>query len=240
MITSASEAKQALQELSAFIDVLSAPKDVPAPAVVSHPVTEPVGLQQPAAFYDYIRGDAGELFPTMTVEQFNGVEMTLKCAAGLLPLPWCAYTLATEYHETAKRMQPVREGLDVSDAWRRRNLRYYPWYGRGEIQITWERNYAYATKRLRELGIKDSKGNQVDLIADPDQTLDPVVSTAIMIHGMLEGWFTTKKLRDYIPNNPTHQHYRNARRIVNGTDRADLIAGYAVEFEKALKEGVWK
>lgn len=241
MITTQPDALAAIDDLRQFI-VKSA-----VPAVV-HEIQVPTvrnpaaGLQVPAAFYDYIRGDAGELFPVMTQSQFEGCQMTLDMAAGKLPLPWCAYTLATEYHETAKKMQAVREGLDVSDAWRRKNLRYYPWYGRGEVQLTWEYNYRFATERLRELGYAD-----VDLIANPDQALDPRISTAIMIHGMLEGWFvraqgakTGKCLRDYIPNNPLREHYRNARRIINGTDRADLVAGYAVEFEKALRKGEWK
>lgn len=210
------------------------------PVVTIAPAVGLVGLQNPGAFFDHIRGDAGELFPTIKQSQVDGIEETLRQAAGLLPLSWCAYTLATEYHETARRMQAVREGLDVSDAWRKKNLRYYPWYGRGEIQLTWERNYAFATKRLNELGIEDAAGNTVDLVANPDQALDPVVSTAVMIYGMLEGWFTGKKLRDYIPAAPEREHYVNARRIVNGLDKADLIAGYAIEFEKALKKGDWR
>jgi hypothetical protein len=145
-----------------------------------------------------------------------------------------AYLLATAYHETAKRMQPVREGLDVSDAWRKQHLSYYPWYGRGDVQLTWEKNYAFATNRLRELGV------HCDLIADADQALDPFISANVICHGMLEGWFTKKRLRDYIPAEPTRQHYVNARRIINGTDKADLIAGYAVEFEKALRLGEWR
>lgn len=240
MITTAAEAKEALQQVIGWID-----RSVEA--AVPHPVTQipviatsTVGLQRPADFYDYIRGDKGELFPTMSKSQFDGIEMTLKCSAGKLPLTWCAYVLASEYHETAKRMQPVKEGLNVSDEWRRKNLKYYPWYGRGGIQLTWERNYKFATERLRELGYKDSKGNEIDLIANPDQALDPLVSTLVTVIGMLEGWFTGKKLRDYIPAVASKDNYEHARRIVNGTDRAALIAGYAVEFEHALKLGDWR
>lgn len=234
MITNAAEAREALLQIIGWID-RTVEAATPAP-VVQVPIlpTAVVGLQNPAAFYDYIRGEEGELFPVMSNSQFHGIEETLRQAAGVLPLGWCAYVLATEYHETAKRMQPVKEGLTLSDNWRKKNLKYYPWYGRGEIQLTHKYNYEFATKRLRELGW------DVDLVANPDQALDPKVSTAVMIIGMLEGWFTKKKLRDYIPRNPTREHYRNARRIVNGTDRADLIAGIALEFEKALKLGDWK
>lgn len=240
MITNAAEAKEALQQIIGWID-RTVEASTPHPAVqVPIIAASPVGLQNPAAFYDYIRGDVGELFPQMSTSQFNGIDMTLKSAAGELPLTWCAYVLATEYHETAKRMQPVREGLNVSDNWRRNNLSYYPWYGRGEIQLTHKFNYEFATKRLRELGCKDSQGKEIDLIMNPDQALDPLVSTLVMLYGMIEGWFTKKKLRDYINNNADREQYKNARKIVNGTDRADLIAGYAVEFEKALKLGDWR
>jgi putative chitinase len=226
------EQRQKLIEVVEYFDeILAAAKPVAATPVLP---TSNVGLQRPAAFYDHIRGDEGELFPRMTELQLQGIEETLACAAGKLPLGWCAYVLATEYHETAKRMQAVREGLDVSDAWRRKNLRYYPWYGRGEIQLTWEPNYLKASKRLNELGY------DCDLIKHPDQTLDPEISTAIMIYGMLEGWFTGKKLRDYLPADPEKKHYVNARRIVNGTDRAELIAGYALVFEEALRLGNWR
>lgn len=192
------------------------------------------GLVKPKSFYDYIRGDKGELFPTMNAAQFEGVEAILKFAAGRLPISWCAYVLATAYHETGRTMQGVREGFDASDAWRRKHLKYFPWYGRGLVQLTWERNYKLATEKLRGLGF------DVDLIKNPDAALRLDVGVVVLIVGMIEGWFTTKKLRDYIPQNPTRVHYKNARRIINGTDKADLIAGYAVEFEKALRLGEWQ
>lgn len=231
MINNIAEARTALQQLLEWLDRVEA-QVTPVDAVPIIPASK-VGLQKPAAFYDYIRGEKGELFPTMSQSQFLGIEATLKAAAGKLPLAWCAYCLATEYHETAKTMQGVREGLNASDAWRRRHLRYYPWYGRGKVQLTWEHNYKRATEKLRQLGY------EVDLIANPDQALNLEISAVILVQGMLEGWFTGKKLRDYIPAQPERKHYVNARRIVNGTDKADLIAGYAIEFEKALKAGEW-
>lgn len=201
------------------------------PLIVSLPET---GLQEPDAFWDYIRGDAGELFPSITQPQVDGINMTLLVGAGKLPLSWMACVLGTEYHETAKTMQGVREGLSVSDAWRKKNLRYYPWYGRGKVQLTWERNYRLATEKLRALGF------DVDLIANPDQALDLKIASVIIVQGMLEGWFTGKKLGDYINNAGTREQFVNSRRIVNPGDRPDLIAGYCLEFKKALELGEWK
>ncbi|HSW91785.1 MAG TPA: glycoside hydrolase family 19 protein [Candidatus Saccharimonadales bacterium] len=186
------------------------------------------GLQLPDAFYDYIRGDVGELFPVMSASQFEGIQVDLAKGAGVLPLGWMAYCLATDYHETNQQMQGVKEAYWCSEEWRKTHLRYYPWYGRGKVQLTWEKNYKLASDKLG-----------VDLIANPDKALELDIAASVLVTGMLEGWFTGKKLRDYIPNAPTKQHYINARQIVNGKDKAELIASYAVVFEEALKRGQW-
>lgn len=226
------DAKRDAQELVQFFEWLESQK--PAPVEVPAEPVAVVGLQQPTAFYEYIRGDVGELFPTLSQTQLEGIECDLKAGAGVLPLAWMAYCLATDYHETNKTMQGVKEAYWLSEDWRKRHLSYYPWYGRGKVQLTHETNYKKATDRLNELGYK------VDLITRPDEALDDEVSAEILVTGCLEGWFTGKKLRDYLPAAPTRENYRNARRIVNGTDKADLIAGYAIEFEKALKLGDWR
>ena len=40
-----------------------------------------------------------------------------------------AYVLATAYWETNRTMKPVEEAYWLSEEWRRKNLRYYPWHG---------------------------------------------------------------------------------------------------------------
>lgn len=133
----------------------------------------------------------------------------------------CAYVLATAWHETAGTMKPVKEAYWLDEGWRRDNLRYYPWYGRGYVQLTWESNYVKAGDMLG-----------LDLTTVPDVVMEPEVSTLILVRGMKEGWFTGKKLSDYINEDGTD--YVNARRIVNGTDKKDLIASYAKEYEGML------
>ncbi|MGL5034116.1 MAG: hypothetical protein ACRC6M_09990, partial [Microcystaceae cyanobacterium] len=59
----------------------------------------------------------------------------------------------------------------------------------------------------------------------------PDVSLFIIINGMKDGIFTSKKLSDYIAG--SRVDFVNARRIINGTDRADLIAGYAQQWQKS-------
>jgi hypothetical protein len=132
-----------------------------------------------------------------------------------------AYVLATAYWETARTMEPVREAFWLSEDWRKKNLRYYPWYGRGFVQLTWEQNYHRASK---ELGI--------DLTTDADKVMEPEISAEILVVGSRDGWFTGKKLADYITLQKSN--YRGARRIINGTDKAAAIAEIAREYEEAL------
>lgn len=132
-----------------------------------------------------------------------------------------AYILATAYHETAHTMKPVKEAYWLSESWRRSHLRYYPWYGRGFVQLTWQANYQ---KAKDELGI--------DAINNPDSVMDPVASAKIIVLGMIEGWFTGKKLSDYI--DLKHSNFEDARRIINGVDKKELIAGYAKAYDTDL------
>lgn len=131
----------------------------------------------------------------------------------------CAYVLATAFHETAHTMKPVRE---MGGEKYLKSKPYYPYVGMGFVQLTWKRNYEKAGKALG-----------VDFVANPKRLLEPAYSAAILVTGMKEGWFTGKSLEDYITLYKSD--YTGARRIVNGTDRAKLIAGHAVEYEAALK-----
>lgn len=143
-----------------------------------------------------------------------------------------AYTLATAYWETGKTMEPVREAFYLgkkAEAYRKK-LRYYPWYGRGFVQLTWKENYIKAGKRLG-----------VDFIKDPDLVMDPDLAARILVIGMEEGWFTGKDLDDYIDDidesdEEDRKEYESARRIVNGVDKKKEIAALALEYEKALRE----
>ena len=134
-----------------------------------------------------------------------------------------AYILATVKHETNNTFEPVVEAYWLSETWRRMNLRYYPWHGRGFVQLTWKANYERASRELN-----------VDLISDPNRALDPEVSAEILVVGMIEGWFTGKKLSDYITL--SHSDFLNARRIINGKDKKELIAKYAREYDYILKK----
>lgn len=153
-----------------------------------------------------------------------------------------AYVLATTYHETGRTMKPVRETFGKNDAqviarldtaWSGGRMpwvrsRYWApdfegksWYGRGYVQLTHRDNYERAGDKLN-----------VNLVDDPDMALDPGIAAQILVKGMQEGWFTGKKLSDYITLQKSD--YFDARRIVNGLDRAAIITNYAKAYDKEL------
>lgn len=133
-----------------------------------------------------------------------------------------AYVLATAYWETAHTVKPVKEAYWLSESWRKNNLRYYPWYGRGYVQLTWEANYKRAGREL-----------DLDLTTDPEVVMEPEISAKILVVGSKEGWFTGKKLSDYITLQ--RSDFLGARRIINGTDKRDQIARIAHDYDEALK-----
>ena len=179
------------------------------------------------AFFDAVRA---RLFGgTLDQPQVDGISAVLDEweKRKLTDLRWLAYMLATDKHETNATMQAVREAYWLSEPWRKAHLRYWPFYGRGLVQLTWEENY-------RKMG----KFLDVDLVGNPDLALDLHVAVQVMFEGMLRaetgvGDFTGKALEEYFSdaaNDPV-----GARRIINGTDKAQLIAGYHYDFLQALR-----
>jgi hypothetical protein len=147
-------------------------------------------------------------------------------------IPKLAYIFATAYHESNRfkakeeygRGNGKRYGQRVP-LWSNKTEGYY---GRGWVQLTWLGNYGQMTARLSAL-----TGQPVDLVNDPGIiTRNDWINAWITVVGMKEGLFTGKKLEDYIGRGKVD--YLGARRVVNGTDRAELIAGYAKKFEEAL------
>lgn len=150
-------------------------------------------------------------------------------------LRWAAYMLATTKHETADTYHPIvergpRAYFDKYEPGTRIGKRLgnerlgdgYRLRGRGYVQITGLSNYV-------KMG--DLLG--VDLYADPDLALRPEIAYKIMSVGMRLGTFTGKKLADYIPEGGPADYF-HARKIINGLDRAALIADYAWDFEEIL------
>lgn len=188
-------------------------------------------LADPQAFFGGIRTAFGGLDQGQ-VDGFNRLLAAMGPAGW--PIPFAAYGLVTGWHETNHQMTPVEEGYYLGDraAAFQRGLKYYPWFGRGDVQLTWERNYKRADD---ELGL----GGR--LIANPALALDPEISAKVLVRGMEQGWFTGKKLADYLPSTGTANaaQFVEARRIINGTDKAQQIAGQAMKIQSALVAGGW-
>ncbi|MFD2650639.1 chitinase [Brucella rhizosphaerae] len=168
-----------------------------------------------------------------------------------LPDEQIAYILATVFHETGGKMQPVVENLNYNTAsqikktWPTRfptvasaelyvrqpqklaNKVYggrmgndnandgWLFRGRGLPQITGEDNY-------KKFGIADA----------PEKALELPTAIRILFEGMVLGKFTGRKLGDFFGKGKADAE--GARAIVNGTDKATLIAGYYRNFLDSL------
>lgn len=172
-------------------------------------------------FYDTIR----PVFGPLKQSQVDGFEAILNewLKRGLTDKRWLAYILATAWHETAKTMQPVEEfGKGKGRSYGKPDpVTGHIYYGRGHVQLTWKSNY-----------VKLGNMIGVNLVHRPELALQMDNSVKIMFEGMLSGVFTGRKLNQYF--NDKKEDWINSRRIINGTDRAELIAGYAKTFYKAL------
>lgn len=184
------------------------------------------------AFFAHVRLKLGRLSQL----QVDGFEAVLDCIDGA-PLAHQAYMLATAWHETGGAMQPVREAHWLSEAWRKKNLRYYPWYGRGYVQITWESNYKWLDKACAEQGMTQPG----EILADPDLAMRPDIAAFALRCGMEQGRYDAhgKTMAQRLPTSgtATREQYINARYLVNIQDKADLIEDYAQVFERALRHG---
>lgn len=149
-----------------------------------------------------------------------------------LTKPQAAYLMATSKHETAGTFLPIEErGSEsyLSKYWT--NLRLRKWLknqlasdavkykGRGFVQITGRGHYTTASKMVGK-----------DLVTYPDLAEEWDIAYEILVVFCLKGMFTGVGLGRYINNK--ERDFINARRVINGTDKAELIAGYAEEYLK--------
>lgn len=163
-------------------------------------------------FFSYVR--KAPFGGRLTQAQIDGMNAILAewDRRKLLDKRWLAYMLATAFHETGGKMQPIREAGGEKYL---RSKKYYPWVGEGLVQVTWEVNH-------RKFGA-----------TRPGQLLTMPIAIKALFDGMIDGMFTGRKLADYF--NSTKNDPEGARKIVNGTDKAKLIAGYHKNFADALE-----
>lgn len=182
-------------------------------------------LANEKAFYDACRALMGGIDETQLA-----VMKAMLDKAAHWNAAWLAYGFATAWHEA--RLRPVEEiGKGRGHSYGNKGKHGQAQYGRGLVQLTWDYNYAKADDEL------DLNGA---LTRDYALALRPDLAVAILVRGMEEGWFTGKRLAQYLPDERgTIEQFTAARRIINGTDRAAMIAGYAQRFQAALTAGAW-
>jgi len=206
-----------VDRLTTALDASAVPR-----ATVAAPVRS---LGNPEAFYTRVRKITGAL-DQVQVDTITGL---LKAAAHW-HIGFVAYGLATAWHEA--RFKAQREwGLGKGHRYGEPGKHGQAQYGRGLVQLTWDRNYEWADKAL---GLGGS------LLKNFDRALEPDIATAILVKGMEQGAFTGKRLSDYIVDRGTHDAFKRSRKIINGTDKDELIATLADGFQDALTEGGWK
>lgn len=169
-------------------------------------------------FFDGIR--QGPFPGKLNAKQVQGISAILDEweRRRLTDLRHLSNMLGTSYLETAMTMQPITEYGSQKYL---RAKKYWPWIGRGLVQITWEANYIkFCARVLNQFG--------VDIVANPDAALRMDVAVFIMFEGMINGEFTGKKLSDYFNSKITD--WLNARHIINRMDRAAYVAGWSKMF----------
>ena len=143
-----------------------------------------------------------------------------------------AYTLATIKWETADTFEPITEYGSKKYL---KSKKYWPYIGRGYVQLTWRSNYKNFGNAIR-----------VDLINNPKLANDPEVAWKVLEIGMtddyeIQGWersqdpnFTSSTLEDYFTDMKCD--YENARKIINPRDYKSYepIAKMAEQFYECL------
>jgi putative chitinase len=180
---------------------------------------------------------------SLTTAQVSGIEIILAEADRLgTNNEFLAYAIATTTWETGRTMQPIHErgarsyfdkyepGTKIGKVLgNTKTGDGFLYRGRGYVQLTGRANYE---KAGRKLGI--------NLLGNPDLALDPKVAVRIMFLGMTEGWFTGKSFSSYLDgiyedDAEDLREFTNARRIINGTDKAVEIGRIALAYRTALK-----
>lgn len=227
------------------------PANDPAPPSADWTTTD--AFEDYGRFYDWLRDD-DMLGPRISPPEFEGCDLIVAtCAKAGWGVARTAYALATAYHETAHTMQPIKERGGEAYFRRRYDIKGQRpdkardlgnltpgdgarFAGRGFVQLTGRTNYTRATAELRQRGI------DADLVAAPDRAMEPGIAALVLVAGMAGGWFTSRRIGDDLPpTGPARtEQFERSRDIVNGSDRDEMIAGYAMKFQKALLAGGYR
>jgi putative chitinase len=103
--------------------------------------------------------------------------------------------------------------------------------GRGLAHDTGRRNYGLSGRAVG-----------VNLLANPNALLDLDIAVRVLVGGMKYGRYTGHNLVRHLPTvgTATAAQFGQARRIINGQDKAADIAAQALHFQGALRVAGWE
>lgn len=206
------------------------------------------------SFWDYVR--RAPLGGKLSTAQINGIKAIVAyCEARKLPIVWLAYILATAFHETGGKFQPIGEGLtyttlgalraafkspfkDRPDSFLMQFLRnpqglanyvYANRNGNGDMKSG--DGYRYRGRGLVQLTFKSNYAS-FGIAANPDAAHDMDTAVRVLVDGMLRGQFG-KKLSAF-GNDEASFDAKGARASVS-SDKGALIATHYQAFLGALK-----
>lgn len=174
---------------------------------------------------------AATLKMKLTAAQGKAVKLIVQeCdLQGITDFRQIAYVLGTVYHEC--RFKSIKEirAKPGTEVWRMQERYWHTgYYGRGFSQLTWLKNY----KKFETV-------THMDLVKNPDIALLPEVGAKILVYGMKHGTFVangmTSSIRLDTYFNDKREDWFNARKIVNGTFRAETVADAAKKILKLIE-----
>lgn len=149
----------------------------------------PLSAEQVSAATGCPVGNVSQNWPLIVAAlQASGINSDLVQVAA-------AATVATEtgtFKPLAEKLADPARQIDLYKA----QMRYWPWIGRGFIQITWERNYRLFGSLIG-----------VDLLQDPAKACEPEIAAKI-----LAAYFKRVGVADAA----NKENWRVVRRLVNG------------------------
>lgn len=207
-------------------------------------------------FFSYVR--SAPFGGRISTSQFAGLTAILDKwdNSTFTDVRWLAYMLATVFHETNAKMQPVVENLNYTTAARIREV----WPSRFPTLVS-AQPFVKNAKALANKVYNGQMGNRegsndgwdyrgrglpqltgrnmyakFGIAGNPEWALEPKRSIDILFRGMIEGLYTGRKLSQYF--NATTDDRIGARAIVNGKDKAALIAGYHRNILDAIQAAI--
>lgn len=199
-------------------------------------------------FYDEVRAT---LFDgALSADQVKGLDAMIK-GNEKIDSRWLAYALATAHHETGRKFQAISENLNYSATGLRKTFPKYfsaadaTKYARKPEAIA---NRAYANRmgnaseasgdgwKYRGRGLVQITGKdnytKYGIQNNPDAAMELDRAVAITFDGMTNGKFTGLKFSDFF--NASKTDWVNARKIINGLDKAQKVAEHAEKYYTAI------